>query len=222
MLMTQSINNDWQIELSQWLNTEHFEALTTFVAQERKTHSILPPEEHCFRAFNSCSFDELKVVILGQDPYHGDAQANGLAFSVDDGITLPPSLKNIFKELQNDTNAEIPHSGNLLHWAQQGVLLLNATLTVRAGEAGSHQKQGWEEFTDHVIATISEKKEHVVFILWGAYAQKKGEIIDSNKHCILTSPHPSPLSSYRGFFGNKHFSRANDFLKTHMIEPIKW
>jgi uracil-DNA glycosylase len=220
--MIHMLDRDWKTRLSHGLNTTKFLKLTSFVDQERKTHVVLPLAEHCFKAFNLCNFKDVKVVILGQDPYHGEAQANGLAFSVDDGVSHPPSLKNIFKELHNDINVEIPRSGSLMHWAQQGVLLLNATLTVRAGEAGSHQKQGWEEFTDHAISTISDEKDHVVFILWGTYAQKKGQMIDHKKHCILTSAHPSPLSAYRGFFGNRHFSRANEFLKSHKIKPIKW
>ena len=173
-------------------------------------------------AFDQCPFDQLKVVILGQDPYHGPGQAHGLCFSVNDGIDFPPSLRNIFKELYNDTGKPIPSSGNLTEWARQGVLLLNATLTVRAGQAGSHQKKGWEEFTDAVIHKINAEKNHVVFILWGAYAIRKGEFIDQSKHLVLTSVHPSPLSASRGFFGNKHFSRANDFLQQHGLDPVVW
>jgi uracil-DNA glycosylase len=175
-----------------------------------------------FNAFNQCPFDEAKVVIIGQDPYHGPGQAHGLCFSVNDGVRFPPSLQNIFKEIQNDLGIPVPATGNLTRWAEQGVLLLNATLTVRAHQAGSHQRQGWESFTDAAIRALAEEREHLVFILWGSYAQKKGAFIDRSRHLVLSSAHPSPLSAYQGFFGNKHFSLANAYLEEHGKTPIKW
>jgi uracil-DNA glycosylase len=183
---------------------------------------IYPPAELVYNALELCAPKKTKVVILGQDPYHGKDQAMGLAFSVLGGTKIPPSLMNIFKELKSDVGMPIPQSGNLSHWANQGVLLLNATLTVEAENAGSHQGKGWEQFTDHIIKTISAKQQHVVFILWGNYAQAKSNLIDESKHLILTAPHPSPLSAHRGFFGSKHFSQTNEYLQQHKITPIEW
>ena len=220
--MDVKIEASWKSLLTDEFARPYFENLTEFVHEEYRTQKIYPPAKLIFNAFDQCPFDQLKVVILGQDPYHGPGQAHGLCFSVNDGIDFPPSLRNIFKELQNDVGKPIPSTGNLTSWAQQGVLLLNATLTVRAHQAGSHQKKGWEEFTDAVIHKINEKKEHVVFILWGSYAIRKGEFIDQNKHLVLTSVHPSPLSASRGYFGNHHFSKTNEFLKEHDLEPINW
>ena len=220
--MDVKIESSWKSLLTNEFEKPYFDNLTRFVHEEYRTHNVFPPAKLIFNAFDQCPFDQLKVVILGQDPYHGPGQAHGLCFSVNDGIDFPPSLRNIFKELHNDIGKPVPASGNLTEWARQGVLLLNATLTVRAGQAGSHQKKGWEEFTDAVIHKINAEKNHVVFILWGAYAIRKGEFIDQNKHLVLTSVHPSPLSASRGFFGNKHFSRANDFLKLHGQKPVIW
>ena len=201
---------------------DYFIKLTDFVRNEYASTQIYPPGKLIFNAFNLCPFDKAKVVIIGQDPYHGPGQAHGLCFSVNDGVAFPPSLKNIFKEIQDDLGIPVPDSGNLTRWANQGVLLLNATLTVRAHQAGSHQKKGWEEFTDAAIRALAEQREHLVFILWGAYAQKKGAFIDRNKHLVLASAHPSPLSAYNGFFGNKHFSRANEYLMAHGETPVSW
>lgn len=220
--MDVKIEDSWKSVLTEEFEKLYFGKLTEFVHNEYRTHTVFPPAKLIFNAFDQCPFDQLKVVILGQDPYHGPGQAHGLCFSVNDGVVFPPSLRNIFKELNGDLNKPIPTSGNLTEWARQGVLLLNATLTVRAHEAGSHQKKGWEEFTDAVIHRINEEKEHVVFILWGSYAIRKGEFIDRNKHLVLTSVHPSPLSASRGFFGNKHFSKTNDFLVAHQQKPIIW
>lgn len=200
----------------------YFEQLTRFVHQEYATHTVYPPGKQIFAAFDSCPFEQVKVVILGQDPYHEPRQAHGLCFSVNDGIPFPPSLQNIFKEIESDLGIPVPASGNLTRWAQQGVLLLNATLTVRAHQAASHQGKGWETFTDAVIHKLAEEREHLVFILWGSYAQRKGEFIDSRRHLVLKSPHPSPLSAHRGFFGNHHFSQANRYLASHGITPIQW
>ncbi len=220
--MDVKIDASWKKILAQEFEKDYFKKLSAFVHEEYRTHKIYPPAKLVFNAFDQCPFDQAKVVILGQDPYHGPAQAHGLCFSVNDGIPFPPSLRNIFKELQQDIGKAIPLTGNLTDWARQGVLLLNATLTVRAGQAGSHQKKGWEQFTDAVIHQINAQKEHVVFILWGSYAIRKGEFIDQNKHLVLTSVHPSPLSASRGYFGNKHFSLANAFLKKHELPPINW
>jgi len=216
------IEESWKSLLSGEFEKDYFIKLTDFVRNEYKTRKVYPPAKLIFNAFDQCPLDRLKVVILGQDPYHGPGQAHGLCFSVNDGIEFPPSLRNIFKELNNDVGKEIPTSGNLLQWAKQGVLLLNATLTVRANQAGSHQKKGWEIFTDAVIHKINDQKEKIVFILWGNYAISKGKFIDQNKHLVLTSVHPSPLSANRGFFGNKHFSITNDFLIKNGMEPIHW
>ena len=216
------IEKSWKSLLEDEFEKDYFNGLTEFVRNEYKTHTIYPPAKLIFNAFDQCSFDKLKVVIIGQDPYHGPGQAHGLCFSVNDGVVFPPSLRNIFKEIKNDLGKEIPESGNLDNWGKQGVLLLNATLTVRANQAGSHQKKGWEQFTDAVIHKINEQKQHIVFILWGNFAIKKGLFIDQNKHLILSSVHPSPLSASRGFFGNKHFSRTNDFLGQNGLDPINW
>ena len=216
------IEESWKQLLSGEFNKPYFVQLTQFVKSEYSSHPIYPPGKLIFNAFDKCPFNKVKVVILGQDPYHEPGQAHGLCFSVAEGIAFPPSLKNIFKEVSTDMKQPIPASGNLEHWANQGVLLLNATLTVRAHQAGSHQKKGWETFTDRVIQLLSESGEHIVFLLWGAYAQKKEELIDQNKHLILKSVHPSPLSAYRGFFGNQHFSKRNQYLIEKGKEPIHW
>ena len=220
--MQVKIEKSWQEVLQTEFDKPYFENLVGFVKQEYASNTIFPPAGQIFNAFNTCPFNNVKVVILGQDPYHGPGQAHGLCFSVNDGIQFPPSLQNIFKEITSDLGIPAPKTGNLTRWAEQGVLLLNATLTVRASQAGSHQGKGWEEFTDAVIKTISEKAENVVFILWGSYAIKKKSLINASKHCILTAPHPSPLSSYRGFFGCKHFSQTNTYLTSKGKQPIEW
>jgi uracil-DNA glycosylase len=212
----------WKKRLQAEFSKDYFRQLIDFVRAEYKTQTVYPPGREIFRAFDCADFDEARVVIIGQDPYHGPGQANGLCFSVREGIPLPPSLKNIFKEIQSDLGKPIPKSGDLERWAQQGVLLLNATLTVRGSAAGSHQNKGWEQFTDAVIKAVSDNKSNVVFLLWGAYAQKKGEIIDRNKHLVLMSAHPSPFSADRGFFGNKHFSKTNEYLKSKGLKEIEW
>lgn len=212
----------WKEKLSEEFEKPYFEALAQFLRNEYQHQVVYPPGKEIFRAFDLTPFDQVKVVILGQDPYHGPRQANGLAFSVRDGITKPPSLVNIFKEIKNEYDKPIPSSGNLERWAQQGVMLLNATLTVRARQAGSHQKKGWEEFTDAVIQTVSNELENIVFLLWGAYAQKKGAIIDESKHYVLKSAHPSPFAADRGFFGNNHFKLANKYLQEHGKKEIDW
>ena len=220
--MQVKIEKSWQEVLQTEFDKPYFENLVGFVKQEYASNTIFPPAGQIFNAFNTCPFNNVKVVILGQDPYHGPGQAHGLCFSVNDGIQFPPSLQNIFKEITSDLGIPAPKTGNLTRWAEQGVLRLNATLTVRASQAGSHQGKGWEEFTDAVIKTISEKAENVVFILWGSYAIKKKSLINPAKHCILTAPHPSPLSSYRGFFGCKHFSQTNTYLTSKGKTPIEW
>ena len=220
--MQVKIEKSWQEVLQTEFDKPYFENLVGFVKQEYASNTIFPPAGQIFNAFNTCPFNNVKVVILGQDPYHGPGQAHGLCFSVNDGIQFPPSLQNIFKEITSDLGIPAPKTGNLTRWAEQGVLLLNATLTVRASQAGSHQGKGWEEFTDAVIKIISEKAENVVFILWGSYAIKKKSLINASKHCILTAPHPSPLSSYRGFFGCKHFSQTNTYLTSKGKTPIEW
>lgn len=221
--MNVEIANSWKFIVENEFEKPYFEELTKFVNQEYSTCKCFPEENKIFEAFNLCDFSDLKVVIIGQDPYHGKGQAHGLCFSVNDGISHPPSLNNIFKEIQTDLNIPCPASGNLERWARQGVLLLNATLTVRESEAGSHQNKGWEQFTDAIISEISENCENVVFLLWGGFAKKKGSKIDANKHYILTTGHPSPLSANRGYwFGNKHFSKVNDFLKNKDISVINW
>ncbi|MEN8125042.1 MAG: uracil-DNA glycosylase [Bacteroidota bacterium] len=221
--MDVNISESWKAILNTEFQKPYFESLVSFVKNEYKHHRSFPKGSEIFAAFNHCSFDDVKVVIIGQDPYHGEDQANGLCFSVHEGIAHPPSLINIFKELQIDTGKTYPSSGDLGNWADQGILLLNATLTVRAHQAGSHQNKGWEIFTDAVIQQISAKKENVVFLLWGGYAKKKGAKIDKNKHCVLTSGHPSPLSANRGYwFGNKHFSKTNTYLKSIGKDEIEW
>lgn len=216
------IEPSWKEHLKDEFEKPYFTDLTNFVKSEYTTQKIYPPGKLIFNAFEKCPFDKVKVVILGQDPYHEPGQAHGLCFSVPDGISLPPSLQNIFKEIKNDLDIPIPKSGNLERWAEQGVFLLNATLTVRAHLAGSHQKKGWETFTDHVIHLLSESGDHLVFLLWGAYAQRKGELINTNKHLVLSSVHPSPLSAHRGFFGNHQFSKANEYLFAYGKKPINW
>jgi uracil-DNA glycosylase len=216
------IEQSWKERLASEFEKPYFHSLIDFVKKEYATQRIYPKGSQIFNAFDKTAFDRVKVVILGQDPYHEPGQAHGLCFSVNDGIPLPPSLQNIYKELEDDMGIASRTSGNLERWAEQGVLLLNATLTVRAHQAGSHQQRGWEAFTDAVIHKIAGEKEHVVFILWGAYAQKKGDFIDPHKHLVLKSAHPSPLSSYRGFFGSKPFSKANDYLIRNGQTPILW
>lgn len=220
--MNVRIEPSWQQRLQPEFDKPYFENLTAFVRNEYATKTVYPPGSQIFAAFDACPFDRVKVVILGQDPYHEPNQAHGLCFSVNDHIPFPPSLQNIFKEIESDLGIPVPASGNLTRWARQGVLLLNATLTVEAHRAASHQGKGWETFTDAVIHRLAEEREHLVFILWGAYAQRKGEFIDRNRHLVLKSPHPSPLSAHRGFFGNHHFSQANRYLEAHGIEPIQW
>lgn len=221
--MNVNIEASWKDVLKDEFEQPYFKKLSAFVKHEYSTSTCFPKRNEIFSAFNHCSFDDVKVVIIGQDPYHGVNQANGLCFSVHDGIRHPPSLINIFKELSTDINKPYQKSGDLTMWAEQGVLLLNATLTVRSGEAGSHQKQGWEKFTDAVIEQVSKNKEHIVFLLWGGFAKKKGKNIDQNKHKVFTSGHPSPLSANRGYwFGNKHYSQVNKYLKTHDIQEILW
>jgi uracil-DNA glycosylase len=221
--MKVDIHPDWKKELNAEFEKPYFRDLLNFVEEEYLQNTCFPEGTGIFEAFNRTAFDNVKVVIIGQDPYHGPRQAHGLCFSVNEGIAIPPSLKNIYKEIETDLGNTVPVTGNLEHWADQGVLLLNAVLTVRAKEAGSHKRKGWETFTDSVIKLISEKKENVVFLLWGDYAKKKGAKIDSSKHLILTSGHPSPLSANRGYwFGNKHFSKTNDYLIKHEKEPINW
>lgn len=220
--MAVRIEESWRNKLHEELEKTYFQELTSFVDEEYANNTVYPPSDLIFNAFNKCAFDDVKVVIIGQDPYHGPEQAHGLCFSVNEGIRIPPSLRNIYKEMASDLEKPVPTSGNLEHWAEQGVLLLNATLTVRANEAASHQRKGWETFTDAVIKLISEEKEDVVFLLWGAYAIKKSAIINADKHHILTAPHPSPLSASRGFFGCKHFSKTNTFLTSKGLPQIDW
>jgi uracil-DNA glycosylase len=216
------IEESWKKRLKKEFEKPYFVQLTEFVRAEYQTQRIYPPAKMLFNAFDACPFDAIKVVIIGQDPYHGAGQANGLCFSVNDGVALPPSLLNIFKEIEADIAVPIPKSGNLQRWATQGVMLLNATLTVREAQPGSHQNKGWEQFTDSVIALINAEKENVVFMLWGAYAQKKETMIDTDKHLVLKSAHPSPLSAHRGFLGCKHFSKANKYLADKGLAPIIW
>ncbi|MDR1860942.1 MAG: uracil-DNA glycosylase [Bacteroidales bacterium] len=220
--MDVKIEAGWKAILADEFEQPYFKTLTDFVRSEYAATTVYPPARLIFNAFDSCPFEAVKVVILGQDPYIGPGEAHGLCFSVNDGITFPPSLRNIFLELKNDVGKEIPLSGNLTAWAQQGVLLLNSLLTVRAGQSGSHQGKGWERFTDAVIRRINEHKRHTVFILWGNYAIRKGEFIDRARHLVLTSVHPSPLSASRGFFGNRHFSTANAYLSMNGDTPINW
>lgn len=221
--MKLDLNTDWKALLKAELHKPYFETLMDFVASEYQEGTCFPPKHQIFAAMNHCAVAAVKLVILGQDPYHGAAQANGLCFSVGKTVKIPPSLHNIFKELMVDQAIEMPTSGDLTHWADQGVLLLNATLTVREGQAGSHQKMGWETFTDAIIKSISTTKKGVVFLLWGGYAKKKKKLIDTNLHYILESGHPSPLSANRGFwFGNKHFSKANALLEKQGVSPVYW
>lgn len=220
--MTVKIDATWRDRLQQEFDAPYFSALTQFVRAEYLAGTCYPPGPQIFAAFDLCPFDRVKVVIIGQDPYHEAGQAEGLCFSVADGVPFPPSLQNIFKEIHEDLGRPVPASGSLRRWANQGVLLLNATLTVRAHQAGSHQGRGWETFTDAVIRRLATEREHLVFILWGSYAQRKGAMIDRTRHLVLVSAHPSPLSAHRGFFGNHHFSRANVYLVEHGLTPIEW
>ena len=221
--MNVRISPSWNALLSSEFEKPYFQALTAFVKKEYSKHTCYPKGKEIFAAFDQCPVENLKVVLLGQDPYHGEGQANGLSFSVRDGIAHPPSLVNIFREIQEDLKLPYPESGNLSRWAEQGVLLLNATLTVRANTAGSHQGQGWETFTDAVIKSISDNCQHIVFLLWGGFAKKKMALIDTQKHCVLSSGHPSPLSANRGhWFGNKHFSKTNEYLTSVGKENIDW
>ena len=220
--MQLNISDSWKNILQTEFEKPYFKKLISFVDDQYDSYTCYPKKEDVFTAFNYCSFDDLKVVIIGQDPYHGKGQANGLCFSVQDGIKQPPSLKNIFKEVETDIGIPCAVSGDLSRWAKQGVLLLNATLTVREGEAGSHQQQGWEEFTDVVIRKISEEKENVVFLLWGKFAEKKGNVIDIERHTVFKAPHPSPLGAWRGWFGSEHFSKTNAFLKSINSDVINW
>ncbi|TAL58770.1 MAG: uracil-DNA glycosylase [Bacteroidetes bacterium] len=217
-----TIDSSWKEILEKEFQSNYFKILKKFLVIEKKTHIIYPPASRIFASFNNTPFNKVKVVIIGQDPYHGQGQANGLCFSVSDGVIQPPSLQNIFKEIQSDMDIPIPKTGNLEPWAKQGVLLLNATLTVRANQAGSHQKQGWEPFTDAAIIALSEKREGLVFLLWGKFAQAKEVLIDTTKHHVLKAPHPSPFSVHTGFFGCKHFSKTNELLKKEGAEEIDW
>lgn len=216
------IEESWKKALADEWTKPYFAELAQWVRQQYATTTVYPPAGKIFAAFEACPFDDVKVVILGQDPYHGPGQANGLCFSVADGIRFPKSLQNIFKEVVSDTGTPIPTSGNLERWARQGVLLLNSSLTVRAGQAASHAGHGWETFTDAVIRCLNDSRDNLVFILWGKYAISKGTFIDRNRHLVLQSPHPSPLSASQGFFGNRHFSRTNEFLSKHNKTPIVW
>ena len=220
--MKVNIAESWSKHLEKEFQQPYFEALVAFVKAAYRHHKVYPPAQAIFRAFELCSFEATKVLILGQDPYHGPGQANGLCFAVREDVPMPPSLVNILTEIHNDLGVSIPPNGNLERWAKQGVLLLNATLTVQARKPGSHQNKGWETFTDAVISTLSQAKEHVVFLLWGAYAKQKASLIDARKHLVLTSPHPSPYAAERGFFGNRHFSKANAYLQAHHLAPIQW
>ena len=216
------IEPSWKEKLAEEFEKPYFQQLAAFVREEYQKYTIYPPGGRIFNAFDSCPFDQVKVVILGQDPYHGPKQANGLAFSVSDGVPVPPSLQNIYKELKADLGVQPPAHGNLERWAHQGVLLLNATLTVRRGAAGSHQGKGWEVFTDAVLRILSEQRQGLVFILWGAYAKRKGALIDRSKHYVIESAHPSPLSATSGFFGSRPFSKANKYLEEKGKTPIEW
>lgn len=219
--MEVNIEDSWKRRLQPEFDKPYFYNLTNFVKEEYSKHTIYPPGKFIFHAFNTCPFDKVKVVIIGQDPYHEPGQYYGLCFSVLDGVPFPPSLLNIFKEIENDLGKPMPKSGRLERWADQGVLLINAILTVRAHQAGSHRGKGWEEFTDAVIKILNDEKENIVFMLWGSYAQRKGAFIDRNRHCVLTAAHPSPLSADRGFFGCKHFSKANQYFKSKGISEIE-
>lgn len=220
--MNTDLGTTWNKYLSAEMQKDYFLDLDRAVTKAYTERVVFPTKDNVFKAFNLCPFEDVKVVIIGQDPYHGAGQAHGLSFSVPDGEKIPPSLRNIYKELESDIGKPIPESGNLEHWAKQGVMLLNATLTVEEGQAGFHQGWGWETFTDEVIKTISEQKEHVVFLLWGKFAQDKAKLIDESKHLVLNAPHPSPLSAHRGFLGCKHFSKTNEYLKQQNIAEIQW
>jgi uracil-DNA glycosylase len=220
--MNMQIESSWKTILSDEFEKPYFKQLTKFVSLEFSNETIYPPPSQIFNAFDICTYDNTRVVILGQDPYHGPGQANGLCFSVAPNIRIPPSLQNIYKEILDDVGGAKPQSGDLTHWAKQGVLLLNATLTVQAHNAGSHQNKGWETFTDSVVTNLANNKTGLVFLLWGSYAKRKGQMIDREKHLVLEAPHPSPLSSYRGFFGCKHFSKTNDYLLSKSQPPITW
>lgn len=221
-MKTIDIEPSWHEVLRDEFEKPYFAGLVQFVKLQYANFVCYPPGKLIFNAFNQCPFDKVKVVLIGQDPYHEPGQAQGLCFSVGDGVKFPPSLRNIFAEIQSDLGIDVPQSGDLTRWAKQGVLLLNATLTVREHAAGSHQNMGWETFTDEVIRKVSEGRENVVFMLWGSYAQSKAKLIDASRHCVLKSAHPSPLSAYRGFFGNHHFSICNQYLQQHGMEPIQW
>ena len=220
--MDVKIEPTWKSKLQEEFSKPYFEKLTLFVKSEYANQTVYPPGSKIFNAFEKCPYEQTRVVIIGQDPYHGKGQAHGLCFSVNEHVRMPPSLINIFKEIQTDIGTPVPDHGSLERWAIQGVLMLNATLTVRAGAAGSHQGKGWEEFTDAVIKILSDEKRNLVFMLWGAYAQRKGQIIDRQKHLVLESVHPSPFAVHKGFFGNRHFSQANQYLNSHNIEQINW
>ena len=222
MAINPNIEPSWKQVLWDQFQAPYFAELKAFLVEEKKHYQVFPPGPQIFNAFNSTPFDQVKVVIIGQDPYHGEGQAHGLCFSVQDGVPIPKSLQNIFRELSTDVGFRIPASGNLQRWAAQGVLLLNATLTVRAHQAGSHQRNGWETFTDAAIQALSQQRSGLVFLLWGSYAIAKKSLIASTKHCVLTAPHPSPLSAYRGFFGCRHFSQVNNYLAAHGQQPIDW
>lgn len=220
--MAVRVEEGWRKALADQWEAPYFGELARFVYDEYRNGTVYPPASQVFAAFDACPFEDVRVVILGQDPYHGPGQANGLCFSVNPGVRMPPSLVNIFREVSDDTGAPFPADGNLDRWARQGVLLLNATLTVREHLAGSHQRRGWETFTDAAIKALSDRREHIVFLLWGSYAISKRGLVDETRHLVLTSPHPSPLSAHRGFFGNHHFSRANRYLSLHGLQPVKW
>ena len=220
--MAVRVEEGWREALADQWEAPYFGELARFVHDEYRNGTVYPPASQVFAAFDACPFEDVRVVILGQDPYHGPGQANGLCFSVNPGVRMPPSLVNIFREVSDDTGAPFPADGNLDRWARQGVLLLNATLTVREHLAGSHQRRGWETFTDAAIKALSDRREHIVFLLWGSYAISKRGLVDETRHLVLTSPHPSPLSAHRGFFSNHHFSRANRYLSLHGLQPVKW
>lgn len=220
--MNVRIEQSWKEQLEEEFEKPYFKTLAEFVRSEYSHYTCYPPASLIFNAFNTTPFDQVKVVLLGQDPYHEPHQAHGLCFSVNDGVAFPPSLNNIFKEIHDDTGTAIPSSGNLTRWASQGVLMLNATLSVREHHAGSHQHKGWETFTDAVIKKLSDSRNHLVFILWGSYAQSKQSLIDSSRHLILKAVHPSPLSAYRGFFGCRHFTKTNEYLRANNIKEINW
>ncbi len=220
--MNVKIEDSWREALAAQWDMPYFKALTDFVRAQYAATTVYPPASKIFAAFDACPFNQVKVVIIGQDPYHGPGQANGLCFSVNPGVPFPPSLVNIFKEVAADTGAAVPADGDLSRWARQGVFMLNSVLTVEQGRAASHASRGWETLTDAAISALSERRDHLVFLLWGSYAINKGKLIDRDRHLVLTSVHPSPLSAHRGFFGNRHFSQANAYLQSHNITPIEW